>query len=89
MHILQIPHRAGLGLVRLYGWFCGADDVSTIIAANNGRALQVYIGYSILTNKLVSRVPRTRLVKCGVAAGLSLGLDNPESRTAVRFDNMP
>ena len=30
-----------------------------------------------------------RLVKCGVAAGLSLGLDNPESRTAERFDNMP
>jgi len=26
---------------------------------------------------------------CGVAAGLSLGLGNPESRTAVRFDNMP
>jgi hypothetical protein len=28
------------------------------------------------------------LLNCGVAAGLSLGLDNPESRTAVRFDNM-
>ena len=44
--------------------------------------------YTIIP-KAASTTPRTRLVKCGVAAGLSLGLDNPESRTAVRFDNMP
>jgi hypothetical protein len=29
------------------------------------------------------------MVNCGVAAGLLLGLDNSESRTAVRIDNMP
>ncbi len=33
-----------------YGWFGGADDASTIIAANGGQALQVDTGSSVLTN---------------------------------------
>ena len=37
-----------------YGWFGGADDGSTIIAANGGQALQVDTGSSVLTNKLAS-----------------------------------
>lgn len=39
-----------------YGWFGGADDASTIIAANGGQALHVDTGSSILTNKLASGV---------------------------------
>ena len=39
-----------------YGWFGGADDASTIIAANGGQALQVDTGSSVLTNKLASSV---------------------------------
>ncbi len=38
-----------------YGWFGGADDASTIIAANGGQALQVDTGSSVLTNKLAAR----------------------------------
>lgn len=37
-----------------YGWFGGADDASTIIAANGGQALRVDTGSSVLTNKLAS-----------------------------------
>ena len=39
-----------------YGWFGGADDASTIIAANGGQALRVDTGSSTLTNKLASSV---------------------------------
>ncbi|MBP5716366.1 MAG: hypothetical protein J6W69_04550, partial [Bacteroidales bacterium] len=39
-----------------YGWFGAADDASTIVAANNGQALRVDTGSSILTNKLASSV---------------------------------
>ena len=46
-----------------YGWFGAADDASTIIAANNGQALRVDTGSSILTKK--------RLQFSGNSCGLS------------------
>ena len=39
-------------------------------------AMEIGYSYAIVSEK-------------GVAAGLAFGLDNPESRTAVRFANKP